>query len=410
MSFLLALNEFIELMKRFLLVIIIIYLLLSPFYVFQSGLPQPADIVIGFGAVVFIFHKGFRQTYKLSLVKYVLYLLAVIIIVNLIQWFYLYGLNGIENKLYFNPLFYIYNILFLIMNVYIVKQDNPKFNRYILMAILASLAIQTVLALFGIHGGAKDMDVISRPSLFFNNPNQLGYYALGMLTYFVIMPSRYNKIKWILILAIGLSTYLVLVSGSRAALGGILLLGGFKLYKESIPLSIGGVLVIVLMAMSVPFLIQTNFIQKKINLIESRDARNDNTKVTEIQVRGYDKIILNPEYLFFGAGEGKYSRFEGYSKTHEIHSGFGTILFCYGIFGFFLFCFFLYKVVEPNKIKGIIYLTPVLAYNLTHQGLRTPLFWVVLGIMGISLLMEQKNNQKLLSQNAILPKLDSSRN
>src|SRR5262249_23015217 len=101
--------------------------------------------------------------------------------------------------------------------------------------------------------------------------------------------------------------------------------------------------------------------------------------------RGYDRIVNNPEYLVFGAGEGGYIRFAENTmiRSHELHSSGGTLLFCYGIAGTFLFLLFLFQIIRVAHMRQIMIVLPTAAYGLSHQGLRVTLFWVFLALMVI---------------------------
>src|SRR2546422_1043712 len=59
-------------------------------------------------------------------------------------------------------------------------------------------------------------------------------------------------------------------------------------------------------------------------------------KEESMEMRGYDRMTNHPQYLLFGAGEGAYYRFQS-AWPRELHSSYGTLLFCYGIFGTALF-------------------------------------------------------------------------
>lgn len=47
--------------------------------------------------------------------------------------------------------------------------------------------------------------------------------------------------------------------------------------------------------------------------------------------RGMEKLVLYPQYLLYGAGEGGFDRFTLTSQINEIHCCLFSVLFCYGI-------------------------------------------------------------------------------
>lgn len=366
-------------MKFFLLSILLMFLLLSPFYIFRSGLPQPADVLIALGSFVFLFSGTFFTMFnRESIVKHLFRFILLVVIINIIHWFNLYAIEGTPNTLFFPPLYYIFNFLFFLTVIFVLKDQTKERLDLISFFIILSLVIQFSLAMLGIQGGSKES--INRPTLFFNNPNQLGYWALLMLTLFTVLPSRYRKNKLSMALVIGISTYLILYSGSRAALGGVLILSALMIFKEGFKLNFASAFLILVTLVSIPVAMQTDFIQKKIELIERRSDRNVGKNISELEYRGYDRMWIHPEYLFYGAGEGKYDRFDSV-QDKEMHSGIGTILFSYGILGLILFLIFVYRIIEYDKFYNLLLLSPLLIYNVTHQGLRETLLWMVFGIV-----------------------------
>jgi len=377
-------------LNKFLIFIIVVYLLLSPFYIFPSGLPQPADYVVAFGAFVFLFSKSFKEVVKIPVVKHLFRFIFIVSFVNFSYWFYFYALQGIENRMFFTPLFYIFNGIFFLLFIAAIFENgvlNKKLINIISFTIVITLIFQFFLAIIGFQFGGGEES--SRATLFFNNPNQLGYFALLMLSLFTILPSILRKNILVLLGLILITSYLVLYSGSRAALAGVFLLAILIVYFEGFKLKLKSLIFILIVVMSVPVFLQTDFMAKNIESIQRRGERHLNTNITEAEIRGYDRFWIHPEYIFYGAGEGMNKRFDSYHQM-EMHSGFGTVLFSYGILGFSFFILFFYQVIKKRLLFYLLVLTPVLIYNLTHQGLRTTLFWALLA--SIYLISNSKNN------------------
>ncbi|WP_367913174.1 hypothetical protein [Leadbetterella sp. DM7] len=365
-------------MKKFILIIICIYLILCPFYLFPSGQPQIADIFIAIASIAFLLSGNGKYFFKLKAVKYLLLFLSVVIIINSFYSFYLFAIKGIPNIMFVVPFFYIFNSLFFIIVTYtLYSSEGSYFFNWISLFIIISLSLQSILGFLGIQGGSRDMEM--RRVIFFNNPNQLGYYALLMLSIFAVLPTVFRKKKFIMLLTVLLSGYLVFLSGSRAALSGIALLGIIMLIKEGFRYKFNTFILASILIFAYPVIMQSNFIKDRLDLIEQRNERNA-ASATQAQIRAYDRFWIHPEYIFYGSGEGEYQRFESYQKL-EMHSGFGTVLFSYGLLGFFFFLSFIYTCIRRNFLYGIIILLPVLAYNVTHQGLRNSLFWVFLACL-----------------------------
>lgn len=373
-------------MNKFILLIISLFLIFTPFYIFPSGLPQPADILVGFGLIIFIIFGGLKKLINDIIVYHLLKFILLVSVINLF-YFLVFTSQGVSNRMFAPPLYYIFNCLIFIMFMSLLKfSESKKALNQLSLVIIISLALQSLLAFLGIQGKAWGGP---RGAIFFNNPNQLGYYALLMISLFAILPSTYRRNKISIIFALSLSIYLILHSGSRAALAGALLLGLIMLYKERFQFKSSSILFIIGIGLSSVFFLQTNFVQNRINLLKDRSNRNLNSNITEAQIRGYDRFWVHPEYILYGAGEGMVAnRLESYHNG-ELHSGFGTILFSYGILGLIFFLQIIYKVIENDKTLYLIFLSPIFFYNLTHQGLRDSLFWTLLASIYI---VSQQNN------------------
>jgi hypothetical protein len=99
--------------------------------------------------------------------------------------------------------------------------------------------------------------------------------------------------------------------------------------------------------------------------------------------RGYVRLIQNPQYLAFGAGEGGFERLTQIAdkQSKELHSTLGTILMSYGLVGLALFGLLLFVVFGRAPRASIAYLGPVMLYSVTHVGVRFSEFWIFLALV-----------------------------
>ena len=361
--------ELVSRLDKLLLVLWSLFFILYPFYIFKSGYPQLAHfLMLG---IIILTLKGYDfrslDNRTLLILKVFGILVAHIMLVNL-AWSVILGNMVLLN---INTLYYAYNFAVFLVFVILYKTFNDKIILFTLYGILGSVLIQTTLSLFFLETSAV------RQILFFNNPNQLGYYALICATLFAIINTQY-KVKliyeYLFYLMVG---YLVFLSLSKAAIVGLVILF-IVLLKRRFKLTI---LLMLTLLVIYPIVDTYNpILTNVVNRVEDiGHARNDN-----LAGRGYDRIVNHPQYLFFGAGEGMHSRFES-KLSAELHSGLGTLLFSYGIIGLGLFLYLVYLIIEPFKDKYIylMYLLPILFYSLTHQNLRWPLFWITLGVIAM---------------------------
>ena len=177
-----------------------------------------------------------------------------------------------------------------------------------------------------------------------------------------------------------LYSYLAIVSVSKAALGALIILFGVYLLANGIISAKNIFALIVVGGLGYFAILNTQFGQ---NFQRNLDVRAQNEAdrpedITEWEYRGYDRITNHPHYLILGAGEGGFNRFDTYIDGHEMHSSFGTIVFCYGIPGTVMFILFVLAIIRKLPWYYVIYSLPLFAYGITHMGLRFTIFWIAL--------------------------------
>lgn len=96
--------------------------------------------------------------------------------------------------------------------------------------------------------------------------------------------------------------------------------------------------------------------------------------------RQLDKLILYPEKMLYGAGQGDFYRFDKAVSANEIHSSFPGMLFYYGIGPFLVLLYWVYRNFAEGQNSPYVLLC-YLAYfaetfTLTNQ--RQPLFWMII--------------------------------
>lgn len=345
-----------------------LFLIFFPFYVFPSGLPQPADWLLlillplmlkGWSGHLLDMARPFQML--LLFTGYALF-------INMLWSFALmtFAIN-LKHGFLLSPTFYIYNsaMLFCILRLY--QQYRIKFLHVTLGVVMVSLTIQVISALF-MSG------YTTRSALFFNNPNQLGYYALLCACMLLLGLHRLNLRTWHVTYGLTACCYLALISASKAALGSIALLAIPLLFSRIRTMLLAVTVLAVLVFTSNPF---SEAMEKAQSRIE-----NDRTHGL-LEERGYDRILEHPEYWIFGSGEGDYYRFAETTviRSHELHSSGATLFFCYGIVGLSLFGAFCWLALRGVGVRILFIALPAFAYGMTHQGLRFTYMWVMFGMV-----------------------------
>jgi hypothetical protein len=358
-------------MRRPALVTWAIYLLLIPLYIFPSGLPQPGDLLV----LLVIPLALQRWNGKLgrdmrSTVRALIWFTLWVCLVDL-TWMFAMGsfaVSGPDAFLLF-PLYYIYNALIFLAALVLVRRHGELFLRVTVFAVTITVYAQVLSSIAMGWGG-------SRGTLFFNNPNQLGYYALIAATLIALTQRRLQLRLVTSSLTLVCCGVLAVISASRAAAGGVAVLLVFMLFsnpKILVAACLAGAAVVSGVG---PV---ADAIEASQDRVLNRSSRSD---ASFFQERGYDRIWRNQQYLLLGAGEGGLSRFDdtAYVKNMEIHSSAGTILFSYGIVGALLFLVFTWRLIRGARARLVITLLPPLLYTGAHQGLRFTMLWVVLAV------------------------------
>jgi len=339
----------------------------SQFYIFSSGLPQPSHIifsVIIFATMLGFFTKGFDKKDGVFY-KYLFLFLSYSTLVNLI-----WSIIEQDPKFLLATVYWFFGVGLLISCVkYLNSEDYIKvFKVAIFVGIL-------ILAVFSAVGFGR-YDFFPRYNGFFNDPNQMAFWVICLLSFFILISSKDNSKVIILVLS-GLSVYIVMASLSRSALVGLffviigiyLKVQGFGSSKDFKKAMLTGFLSLCFI---IGIVLYSDFDFLSLDIVE----RMLNTRFDEqADIRGYYRAIQFPEYLFLGAGQGLDFRF---NSTHEIHSSWMALFFYYGFVGAVLFLLFLSKIFFRLDIaEKFIFLGP-LFYGFSTYGLRTPVFWLFL--------------------------------
>jgi hypothetical protein len=359
-------NHWRELGKNPALIVWVMFLLLNPLYVFKSGLPQPGDwLVVLLLPVTLFTWNGSLDRASSRMVRALVWFTLWVFVVNY-AWALVMGRWRSPKDFVIHPFFYFFNASVFLCALILARKNREAFLRITVEVVFVTIIGMVVSSLF-----YRTDDY--RGQLFFNSPNQFGFYALLTACLFVMAqrPLRISRGK----AAIGVAScsYLAILSASRASVAGILVLLLIVLLSNPRTILIASLAAIGLVSLGGPIANALDATEKRVS-----EDRDPNTSFAE--ERGYDRIWRNPQYLVTGAGEGAYERFvfrDGAQKR-ELHSSFGTVVFSYGIVGVALLLVFLIRTLRGAPFRMAIVLVPALVYTVAHQGLRFTMFWVVL--------------------------------
>lgn len=337
-----------------------------PFYIVRSGLPQPAEL-----CMLALIPTAWKQRRSLgpALRSTMRPLRLFTIWVFVVNYGWAIAVQHIDYKDYgLFPLYYLFNAIVFFIGLVSYQRYGAKFLRATFNSVFVAVMVQVVASFFYRSGTL-------RGALFFNSPNQLGYYALLAACLIATIQRRGVGIKiGRASIALAGCGYLAILSASRASLAAIALLAVLLFFSNPRVILVGALAAFALLSFGGPILDAMAFSKQRFE--------NDSRPGTSFAVeRGYDRLWRYKEYLIAGAGEGDSLRFsDGPKKLNEIHSAAGTILFSYGVVGSLLFLMFLYRVIHGATLRAMLMLSPIMAYTVSHQALRFAMLWAVLAI------------------------------
>lgn len=382
--------------------ILTIYIALKPLYLWSSGSLQICDLFLLSGFVYVIISKGGKirlNHFSCGLMELFLVLVLYQAIINGI-WSHILDVNISKATLY-----YTYNMFSVFLTLLILQDcSHQKVSAYVLVGCFISLLITN----FGIFLGLGGVRKIG----FFNNPNQLGYHALIILSMFSYY---YKSAKPFLKVSIAImSLWALLASGSKAAFfgAGILIFLHLLFEKDrkgktnnkllvQIALLILIILLLYILFFSNSSLIQSNQILSFVrHRMLSVAEENDSALGTS---RGYNRIWELGTNFLWGMGEGDYFRFATMNGL-EAHSSYVTQIVSYGLLGMIGYTLLIWKFISyrPCIRNNLIILSGIIAYGVTHNGLRYTLLWILLTIMFSQRWINEKQDDKAIANTAIL--------
>lgn len=358
-----------ELSNPLIAALVVLALVIWPVYVFPAGYPQPVTfaLLLAFLCVLISDPASVAGMVR----KPEIGLIALFLVYTLV-------VNAIFSLLYQDPeplrnTAYYLQVLFGCISVNYVLRTEPTAPRLLTIAILGALAVQFVT--FAVSVPVQGV----RATLLFENPNQLGFFGLLALA-FILLLQRYTGYPAIVsALGAALSVLFVMLSLSKGAILAAFLL--LFLYLLLAPLRdrrwqrLRPVLLIAfplaVIAVAVIYRDQIAMLGAVADRLAEIGASSDDS----FAGRSYIRIVIWPQYLLFGAGEGLIGRWE---FPREIHSMFGTLLFSYGLPGLGIVCALLAVVWRRNARDFIIYFLPILLYSVVHQPMRQSMMWTLL--------------------------------
>lgn len=347
-------------------VLLFIAAAILPIYVFKSGGIQPAHAMFAVFAALTLVKRGFPTT------NWSVTFTALILHSILVEAFY--TMLGGEAEFMINSVFFLYNFV-LVTAVYQYVSTNGLSTLVPGITIAAAAGLTSVL-ISGVS--LREWSDAGRGTGTFNNPNQLGFFSVCLLSLSYLFYRVGSIGYWIALGLFAVSIFLSVASLSKAAMVANFFVVIFALK----PASSRNSLIVWAVGITIGVLILVRMFQDGrfdeylfVDRLLAFNTENDSS----LESRGYFAILEgNWLQLLFGLGGQGVDDIVG----HEVHSTFGSILNKYGLFGFFIFCaiYFIWsiRVWKFYGFSGLVCLVgPATLYGITHNGTRFTIFWLL---------------------------------
>lgn len=358
----------------------LIFIFLKQFYIFKSGGLQIADIFFIISFVGYFFAN--RGEKKKGIKKIDIYIVIFLILVTIINLIYMLIYN--KNEFLVSTFHWIYISLFIVL--FRNLMENKIFLQKLLGVVKISILTQLGIYICGLGRYYYEIRYMGT----FNDPNQLSFFLYSALMISVLLSDILQK--RISIIYYGIGFFLIFRASSTGMIMGLLIfvvLTTILNYKKKLRISLRkfytlfivlGILLIVI----IPninniesYFSESLLITRVYEKINKFSFKTDDNGQNLIQERGIDKIVLYPQKVILGAGQGYYERFTLASHNNEIHSTILSILFYYGIIPTSIIIIWIIKNIKnvPSRILGV-YIS-LIAESLTLLNQRQPFFWMI---------------------------------
>lgn len=365
--------------------LLFLYILTKPFYFWESGLPQVSDFILLVGiAVAFIVYKPKKINLILKKNMHFVLFLVFVMLINL-----LYSIYHSEISFNLRTLYYIFDMLGILLFT-IVLDDNRNAKSILRKAFMLALIMQLIILVAGVGryiAGYRYMGT-------FNDPNQFAYFCLLSYSFIYLLDGK-DRLNIFNLIFLLITIFLIIKSSSTGMIAGVAIfivlfaINIIKKIKSNLKKYMPKIIILSLAAMCVLAVVainpNTHFSIN--NLVDTNVALRLNQKAERAsgagsislwEERGYDKIAYHPQYTLFGAGEGKYDRFQDTYHQAELHATIPSILFCYGIIPTLLIVIWGYKKLKGLRLEELCVYIALLVESFTLVNSRQVLFWAII--------------------------------
>lgn len=403
-----------------------LFILLKPLYLFPSGSVGVADIFLMLSFLTILYgKKKSGQGIRLFREDIPFYLfLGFVVLINGC-WYVHYG----NREFLCYTMYWVYSAaaIWTFRVLY-----SHEFMRGVTLACGVNILVQAAVLFWGhgryFHetwGGSRFMGT-------FNDPNQFAFFIFTMFLVLFMAYRQRNEngagetrqqilMRVLFYLVSGLSLFLIVRSKSTGMFLGLLVFFFVLLWQwfwdrmrssgRRLAWQLGGIGLAVAVCIllwqlwpSADFDIsQTDY--SLISRIQQKIWKFSNGNLADLLYdRSAERLVLEPQYLLFGAGEGYFERFIPWGfearlspgvfhvfHVNEIHSSFFDVWFSYGLIPMLLLTYWIMKHAVRCSRRQKAAVLALLVESFTLMNLRQPLFWFILVWSGMRITEKQKN-------------------
>ena len=365
-------------------ILLLLFILIRPFYVRASGQVQPAD---GFLMLYFFctVYRDFKAEVLVPNIKknklfYIFLVFAIMI-------------NAFYHKVVPDPRFLFSSLYLIYMGVVVYSYDsgiNKGLIDKIRYILYGNLMIQFLIYSSGLGRLYYELweEGATRYMGTFTDPNQFGFYIFIVLL-FAYLTKHEKADTYLFPITSVMGIFLVIQSKSLAAFLGLAVLYTLALLRFiGEKFRVNKVILCVMLILTttgvVYYFIPTS--DFRIEDVEYNTVNRIRYKIYNViyadgikdilRERAAEKIINYPEYFIYGAGEGNYERYYP-EPVNEIHSSFINLFFSYGLIPFAILMGWCKKRLKGLNAVSLVCFITILIESMFLVNYRQALFWVL---------------------------------
>lgn len=370
----------------------LLFIFLKQFYLFPSGGMEAADVCLFASFFMLSCDCMIRRPERLFQLKteWLFYVfLASVVMINAY-----YGIRLGRSEFFKYTCFWIFNACAIWSFCYLTEYGGKAFLTEINRVVKVNIGVQLLIYLSG-HGRIfREYWGAVRYQGTFNDPNQLAFFLFMMILLLYLYRCRFGDRSFPVFYVLALPV--IAASKSTGILLGVfvftILAVLYELYQIGCKKGVSVKVWILGICMGV--LIFSLFLWWIWPAADFDVKTVDYNMLTRIQEkiwkvahggllglfldRGMEKLVLYPQYLLYGAGEGGFDRFTLASQVNEIHCCLFSVMFCYGLIPTSCLLIWLGRKLRRIDAAMVCAVIGLLAESFFLVNYRQPMFWMIL--------------------------------